>query len=160
MVKEVPKPTLHAVIVGVSKYKSDKLNLRYAAKDAEDFATAMRIANFCQFIEHANTLPASSDERGVTLDKAGHLMYASHLSYANDAKLSNDECDLLVELVRKNERKGLYGAKMSSDGRVVVILCETSENAARAIASIMSVYAEETELKPMLLRAAQTDPEA
>ena len=37
-------PTLHAVVVGVSKYRGEKLNLRYAAKDAEDFATAIRLA--------------------------------------------------------------------------------------------------------------------
>lgn len=43
-VKDGPKPTLHAVVVGVSKYRNEKLNLQYAAKDAEDFATALRVA--------------------------------------------------------------------------------------------------------------------
>ena len=38
------KPSVYAVVVGVSKYQGDKLNLRYAAKDAEDFATALRLA--------------------------------------------------------------------------------------------------------------------
>jgi WD40 repeat protein len=42
--KVVEKPAIHAVIVGVSKYSGEKLNLRYAAKDAEDFATAFRLA--------------------------------------------------------------------------------------------------------------------
>jgi len=37
-------PTLQAVIVGVSKYRGERLALRYAAKDAEDFATALRLA--------------------------------------------------------------------------------------------------------------------
>ena len=37
-------PHLHAVIVGVSKYQGAQLNLRYPAKDAEDFATALRLA--------------------------------------------------------------------------------------------------------------------
>ena len=41
----VETPTVHAVIVGVSKYSGDRLNLRYAAKDAEDFATALRLAS-------------------------------------------------------------------------------------------------------------------
>jgi WD40 repeat protein/Flp pilus assembly protein TadD len=40
----VQAPTVHAVIVGVSEYRGSKLNLRYAAKDAEDFATALRLA--------------------------------------------------------------------------------------------------------------------
>src|SRR5262249_1272904 len=36
-------PALYAVIVGVSKYRGDKLDLRYAAKDAEDFAAALKL---------------------------------------------------------------------------------------------------------------------
>jgi WD40 repeat protein/uncharacterized caspase-like protein len=36
--------TLHAVIVGVSKYRGDRLTLKYAAKDADDFAFALRLA--------------------------------------------------------------------------------------------------------------------
>src|SRR5207302_188173 len=36
----VEPPHLHAIIVGVSKYRGEKLNLRYAAKDAEDFTAA------------------------------------------------------------------------------------------------------------------------
>ena len=39
-----PPKAIHAVIVGVSKYHNEKLNLRYAAKDAEDFNTALRLA--------------------------------------------------------------------------------------------------------------------
>jgi uncharacterized caspase-like protein len=37
-------PALHAVIAGISEYRGSKLNLRYAAKDAEDFAAALRLA--------------------------------------------------------------------------------------------------------------------
>jgi WD40 repeat protein len=35
------KPELYAVVVGVSDYASDTLDLRFAAKDAADFATAL-----------------------------------------------------------------------------------------------------------------------
>jgi WD40 repeat protein len=35
---------LYAVVAGVSNYKGGKLNLRYAAKDADDFATALTLA--------------------------------------------------------------------------------------------------------------------
>ncbi len=37
-------PHLYGVVAGVSKYRGDKLNLRYAAKDADDFATALELA--------------------------------------------------------------------------------------------------------------------
>jgi uncharacterized caspase-like protein len=36
-------PSLHAVVVGVSKYRGESLTLRYAAKDAEDFAKALKL---------------------------------------------------------------------------------------------------------------------
>ncbi len=35
---------LHAVIVGVTDYRGDKMDLSYAAKDAEDFGSAIKIA--------------------------------------------------------------------------------------------------------------------
>lgn len=40
-----PEPKLYAIVVGTSKYANDKLDLRYAAKDAEDFAKALRIGS-------------------------------------------------------------------------------------------------------------------
>src|SRR5205823_6461103 len=40
----VEAPHLWAIIVGVSKYRGEAINLRYAAKDAEDFAHGLRIA--------------------------------------------------------------------------------------------------------------------
>lgn len=40
---EKPTPKLHAIISGVSTYAGEKLNLKYAAKDAEDFAAALKL---------------------------------------------------------------------------------------------------------------------
>jgi hypothetical protein len=37
-------PNVWAIVVGVSKYRGDAINLRNAAKDAEDFAAALKIA--------------------------------------------------------------------------------------------------------------------
>ena len=62
---------------------------------------ASRVRNFCQHIEAAAAAGRDTKEGGSSLDKAGHLMYASHLSYTNDALLGADECDVLVELVRQ-----------------------------------------------------------
>ena len=39
------KPKLYAVIVGVSKYRGDKINLKFAAKDAENFAKALKLGS-------------------------------------------------------------------------------------------------------------------
>jgi len=38
------RPALHAVIVAVSDYRGDAIDLRYAAKDAEDFAFSLDLA--------------------------------------------------------------------------------------------------------------------
>jgi hypothetical protein len=38
------KPRLYAVVAGVSTYKASALNLRYAAKDADDIAAALKLA--------------------------------------------------------------------------------------------------------------------
>jgi WD40 repeat protein len=48
---EKEDPHLWAIVVGVSKYSNPVLELRYAAKDAEDFANALQIAStrlFCK----------------------------------------------------------------------------------------------------------------
>jgi WD40 repeat protein len=43
--EEKEPPELWAVVVGVSKYGNSNLELRYAAKDAEDFAHALQVAS-------------------------------------------------------------------------------------------------------------------
>lgn len=42
--KKADPPELWAVIVGVSDYRGDAIDLKFAAKDADDFATAVRVA--------------------------------------------------------------------------------------------------------------------
>jgi WD40 repeat protein len=42
-------PQLHAIVCGVSAYAKPELALRYAAKDAEDFATAVEVAGKALF---------------------------------------------------------------------------------------------------------------
>ena len=111
---------------------------------------AQRVRNFAAFLEEAGGHPAGTRAAGEPLDKAGHLMYASHLSYTNDARLGADECDLLVDLVRQNERAGLYGAKITGGGSggTVAVMCDASERADRAIEEIMREYQKRTGRKP------------
>jgi L-arabinokinase len=111
---------------------------------------AQRVRNFAAFLEEAAEHPPGTRAAGEPLDKAGHLMYASHLSYTNDARLGADECDLLVDLVRRNERAGLYGAKITGGGSggTVAVMCDASERADRAIDQVMRDYESRTGRKP------------
>jgi L-arabinokinase len=119
---------------------------------------AMRVRNFVKHLEAAAAMAAGSAERGLTLDKAGHLMYASHLSYTNDALLGAPECDVLVDLVRKREKQGLYGAKITGGGSggTVAVLMEDTPKAMAAVDELMRDYSSQTGRKPELL-AGSTD---
>jgi L-arabinokinase len=77
-------------------------------------------------------------------------MYGSHVSYTNDAMLGAPECDVLVDLVRKHERAGLYGARITGGGSggTVAVLCDESETADSAVAGILVEYEEQTGKKP------------
>ena len=105
-----------------------------------------RVRNFVQFLEQAAALRAHSPARSATLDKAGHLMYASHISYTRDALLGAPEADLLVDLVRKNEHLGLYGAKITGRGQggTVAVLANTGEKTDAAILEIVAEYQRQT----------------
>jgi L-arabinokinase len=120
----------------------------YAVQSATDHHVheAQRVRNFVQFLETAATLPPHSPERSRMLDKAGHLMYASHVAYTRDALLGADEADLLVDLVRKHERAGLYGAKITGGGcgGTVAVLANHSQEADAAIATIIQTYQQQT----------------
>jgi L-arabinokinase len=106
---------------------------------------ARRVERFCEFVEQANAA-TTREARGLLLDKAGHLMYASHGSYSNDAMLGAPECDLLVKLARQREPEGIYGAKITGGGcgGTVAVLCETTDRATAALHDVMSQYEGET----------------
>ncbi|QOV91353.1 galactokinase [Humisphaera borealis] len=116
---------------------------------------ARRVRKFSEFLEEANRMAPSaigSRDYGLTLDKAGHLMYASHQSYMMDAKLGSEEADLLVMLLRQRERQGLYGARITGGGLggTVALLCERGDIQDKAIASAMADYAGKTGKTPTL----------
>lgn len=117
---------------------------------------AMRVRNFVKHIEAAGSMTPGSPERGLTLDKAGHLMYASHLSYTNDARLGAPECDLLVQLVRQREKAGLYGAKITGGGAggTVAVLLEDVPRASEALAELIQTYESQTGRKSELFAAS------
>jgi L-arabinokinase len=106
---------------------------------------ARRVKQFVGFIEQAGSFSPGA-ERSALLNKAGHLMYASHKSYRDKALLGAPECDLLEELVRKNEQGGLYGAKITGGGSggTVAVLCDASPAADEALSRIMAEYQRQT----------------
>lgn len=124
----------------------------YTVQQATDHHVfeAHRVRNFVLFLEQSVHLPQDSRERHLLFDKAGHLMYASHLSYTNDALLGAPECDLLVDLVRKQEPRGLYGAKITGGGSggTVAILADISPKSDAAIHQIMVDYQNQTGRTP------------
>lgn len=124
----------------------------YTVQQATDHHVfeAHRVRNFVQFLEQSEHLPRDSRERHLQFDKAGHLMYASHLSYTNDALMGAPECDLLVDLVRKHEPHGLYGAKITGGGSggTVAILADISPKSDAAIHQIMAEYQTQTGRTP------------
>jgi L-arabinokinase len=125
---------------------------RYHVLQATDHHVleARRVRNFVTYLEAASALPPQSPQRKLELDKAGHLMYASHISYTKDALLGADECDLLVDLVRRRESAGLFGAKITGGGSggTVAVLADVSPSADAAIQQIMSEYQKQTARRP------------
>jgi L-arabinokinase len=67
-----------------------------------------------------------------------------------DAMLGAPECDLLVDLVRRHERAGLYGARITGGGSggTVAVLCDAGERTDAAIGQIMDEYQRQTGRKP------------
>lgn len=130
----------------------------YAVQRAVDHHVleARRVRRFAEFIEQAgnaagtdvDTPPAR--QRGGALDRAGHLMYASHISYTNDALLGAPESDTIVDLVRRRERSGLYGAKITGGGGggTVAVLCDASPSADAALDELTAEYERQTGTKP------------
>lgn len=63
-----------------------------------------------------------------TLQQLGQWMYASHKSYS-DCGLGSKATDRLVEMVRQQHGRGVYGAKITGGGSggTVCVLCDTTE---------------------------------
>jgi L-arabinokinase len=125
---------------------SVEADVEYQPRHATDHHVleARRVRRFAEFIEAAGRLERGA--RKLDLDRAGHLMYASHQSYGMDAMLGAAECDVLVDLVRRFESQGLYGARITGGGSggTVAVLCDTGERADAAINRVMSEYEQKT----------------
>ena len=131
-------------------------DIEYQVRHATDHHVleARRVRRFGEFLESAASQETS--RRKLDLDRCGHLMYASHQSYGMDAMLGAPECDLLVDLVRRNEGHGLYGARITGGGSggTVAVLCNSNNRADEAIEKIMNEYEARTRQQPELFRGS------
>ena len=118
-------------------------NMNYHVQPATDHHV-LEARRVREFVRHLGEASASTDpkSRKLSLDKSGHLMYASHKSYGDNAHLGATECDAIVELVRANEAGGLYGAKITGGGSggTVAVLCDESSLADKTLAKVMHEY--------------------
>ena len=92
---ELTRPHLWAVIVGVSDYLGDEIDLRYAAIDAEDFAAALRIAGTRLFGENLLHFTVLTTER---TDPAERPTCKNILASLNAAAESSSNDILVVYL--------------------------------------------------------------
>lgn len=90
--KDPAKPQLWAIIAGVSDYRGEKIDLRYAAKDAEDFAKAIKIAAMRLFdpIEPRIMLFTTSKKKEALIPNRKNLLNALR------ATLQSKPQDILV----------------------------------------------------------------
>jgi galactokinase len=107
---------------------------------------ARRVRRFVEFLEAAASKPVS--ERKLDLDRAGHLMYASHQSYGMDAFLGDENCDLLMDMVRRRKSLGFHGARISGGGcgGTVAVLANTGAKVDEAVGQVIEEYRQRTGL--------------
>lgn len=104
---------------------------------------AQRVRRFVGFLGGIDEIG-----REKALRSAGHLMYASHKSYTDKAGLGAEAADLLVDLVKKHEPVGLYGARITGGGSggTVAVLMEDTGRAREAMEAVSAAYRAQTGL--------------
>ncbi|HQY89277.1 MAG TPA: hypothetical protein PK402_11505, partial [Tepidisphaeraceae bacterium] len=136
--------------------KATRVNpdVTYSVQAATDHHVleARRVREFVRHLEEAK-LACDPKARKLSLDKSGHLMYASHKSYGDNAHLGAVECDCIVDLVRANESGGLCGAKITGGGSggTVAVLCDESTLADETLDRVMLEYAKRTDKSASLI---------
>ena len=93
--RTVGKPDVWAIVTGVSDYRGNAIDLQYAAKDAEDFATALRVAASRLFgAEKVHLTVLSTEQR----DDSRRPSRANLVKALHNAKQAKPEDILVVYL--------------------------------------------------------------
>lgn len=92
-----------------------------------------------RFIEHLKKANVNPQNLHYHLTEAGKLMYASDWSSRFRAGLGLPEVEQIVRSIRKvGVRGGLYGAKVTSNGSTVAVLCHG--DVSNAMIQVLSAY--------------------
>ena len=91
----------------------------------------------------------------------GELMYQAHAGYS-DSGLGSKATDLLVSLVRSEEKHGLLGAKITGGGAggTVAVLGYKSAAALEAFARVVERYRRESGLEPYVFDGSSPGADA
>jgi L-arabinokinase len=108
--------------------------------------------------EHARVnafrdLLATADERAY--GELGDLMFASHASYSA-CGLGSPGTDLLVDLVRRERRNGLYGARITGGGSGGTVAVAGRRNARDAIERVVAAYHAATRHRPYIFSGSSS----
>jgi WD40 repeat protein len=112
-------PELYAIVGGISDYASEALRLRYAAKDAQDMATALEVGAkrlFGAEKVHLTLLAASSDPRAIPPSRANFVQ-------AFERARSARPRDILVVYLAG------HGVALSGDADVYAYLTQEARSA-------------------------------
>ena len=111
------------------------------------------------FFEILNSTTTPVPDR--TLELLGELMYGAHAGYT-DCGLGSNETDLIVDLVRRQAGRDLFGAKITGGGAggTVAVLGRDSEPAERAFAEVVSAYQKQTGIEPYIFTGSSKGADA
>lgn len=98
------RPHLWAIVVGVSRYAGPGLQLRYAAKDAEDFAAALEVAALSLFGKERVHVTTLTSERGEATQPT-----RAHIEAAFQAARAARSGDVLVAYLAGHGAKFTVG---------------------------------------------------
>jgi L-arabinokinase len=115
-----------------------------------------RVNLFCKLI----TATTQSVDEGVAR-LLGELMYQAHVGYT-DSGLASSATDLLVNLVRAEEKNGLLGAKITGGGAggTVAILGFNTPPAEEAFKRVAAKYQKESGLVPYIFDGSSPGADA
>lgn len=122
-------------------------NRTYAVKAPAEHAIyeSSRVQAFAKLLKNA-----SSD---ADPDSLGELMFQSHKSYAA-CGLTESKTDRIVELVRENRDKGVFGARITGGGSGGTVAVLARRGSREVIAKIAEQFEGETGQKPYIFHGS------
>ena len=99
----------------------------------------------------AQTLKSAANDRD--LDALGELMFQSHKSYAA-CGLTESKTDRIVELIRENRDRGVFGARITGGGSGGTVAVLARRGSSEVVASIADQFGRENGQKPYIFHGS------